>query len=93
MIIALQIVETWRPLETVEIHALQLLLRSTSVLFSSIITKRDDYKTKVKQRKVQGYHRDSMTTCTQSPMRMGDQKASTWTFNSEQFKPGPVNIF
>ena len=50
MIIALQIVETWRPLETVENHALQLFLRSTSVLFSCIITKRDDYKTKVKQK-------------------------------------------
>ena len=56
MIIARQIVETWRPLKTVENHALQLFLRSTSVLFSSIITKRDDYKTKVKQKKVQGFH-------------------------------------
>ena len=62
MIIALQIVETWRPLETVENHALQLFLRSTSVLFSCIITKRDDYKTKVKQKKFR-----AITTCYQSP--------------------------
>ena len=59
MIIARQIVETWRPLKTVENHALQLFLRSTSVLFSSIITKRDGYKTKVKQKKFR-----AITTCS-----------------------------